>query len=1001
MAVSRRTVTVLFADVVDSTPLGERLDPEALRRVMTRWYERAHTTITRHGGVVEKFIGDAVMGVFGIPEAHEDDAPRAVRAAGELREELSRLNDEFERDFGVHVSMRVGVNTGEVVAGDPSRGHSFVSGDAVNSAKRLEEAAHAAEILIGEQTQRLVRSNALIEPAPDVTAKGKSSPLRAWRLLATIPGLPAIARRTDVPLVGRDAELARLRAAYDRVVESRTSCLFTLLGAAGIGKSRLAGELFADMSGDAAVLVGRCLPYGEGITFWPLTEILRDVGIGEALAPLLGDEADLVLERLSAITRGTSSLGTQETFWAVRKVFEALARRQPLVVCFEDVHWAEPTLLDLIEYIAGWTREAPILLLCLARPEFLEERPAWLSGQEHAASLTLEALSRDDSERLLDALGTANGSRTRIAEVAEGNPLFVEQLAAMLAEDGSLDTIPPTIQALLAARLDRLTVDERGVIERASVCGKEFWRGALIELTAEGDRAEIFAPLMSLVRKDLIRPHRSSGRADDAFRFSHALIRDAAYAGIPKETRATLHEAFARWLDENDGSTNEVAELVGYHLEQAFCYRAELAAVDDAAKAIGARAGALLGAAGRRALARSDIPAAVNLLDRSIVLSRAAAGEQAPELLLDLGTALHHAGELTRSDAILAVATDEAEARGDAAKAEHARVERLALRLYVDPGVDLDHAQAQARGAIATFTQSGDELGLAKAWRLLADIEWARLRLTDMQASLEQALAHARRADDQREASEIVRGLCRVALLGPMPVDEAIRRCRATLERERDDLALQATVQEVLSVLVAAKGRFAEAHELLDRARRSYHELGLGLRAGAMYAAFVELLAGDAPAAERELRRACRDLEAIGERAELSTTAALLALVLCELEQSDEAADFALVAERLSSPGDIASDVILRRARARILAAGGDLRGAAELAQAAVKLADETDWLQLTADALLDLATVQRALGSSKAAEESVQRAISLYDAKGIEVLSERARSDFSQLVGA
>ncbi|HZC28840.1 MAG TPA: hypothetical protein VE269_03790, partial [Gaiellaceae bacterium] len=590
-------------------------------------------------------------------------------------------------------------------------------------------------------------------------------------------------------------------------------------------------------------------------------------------------------------------------------------------------------------------------------------------------------------------------NRARIVHVAEGNPLFVEQLAAMLAEDQSLDTIPPTINALLTARLDRLTAEERNVVERAAVAGKEFWRDAVADLTPENERSVVGSALMSLVRKDLIRPHRSTERADDAFRFSHALIRDAAYAGIAKQARASLHEAFARWL-ERAGATKDVSEIVGYHLEQAFRYRTELGAVDDAAKALGARAAELLGNAGRRALARSDIPAAVNLLERSAGLSRAASGEEPPEVLLDLGTALHHAGDLVRADAVLTAATDEAEARRDAAQSERARIEQSALRLYLDPDVDLDDVRARARAAITTFEQSRDELGLAKAWRLLGDVDWARLRLTEMQASLEEALAHAKRAGDQREASEIVRGLCRVALLGPMPVDDAIRRCRATLERDRDDLGLQATVQEVLSVLVAAKGRFTEARELLDRARRSYQELGLGRRVVTMYGAFVDLLADDAAAAETQLRRAFDALKAIGEHAELSTTAALLALVLCELDRFDEAEQFADAAERSSSPGDIATNVIIRRARAKILAAHGDAGGAAELARAAVQLAEQTDWLQLHADALVDLAELQHGLGRAGAAERCVQAAISLYEAKGIDVAAERARSRFSELVG-
>jgi class 3 adenylate cyclase/tetratricopeptide (TPR) repeat protein len=1002
MAVSRKTVTVLFADVADSTGLGERLDPEAVRRALGRWFDAAREIIERHGGTVEKFIGDAVMAVFGVPQLHEDDAVRAVRAADELLVRLVELNDELDRQGGVRLHVRVGVNTGEVVTGGGSA--TLVTGDAVNVAKRLEEAAQAGEVVLGAGTLELVRETGRFEPLGALPAKGKQEPVAAWRVVSLDRTAPPFARRFETPLVGRQAELDHLRRAYAGALHERTCHLFTLLGPAGIGKSRVATELFDELAREAMVLVGRCLPYGDGITFWPITQILRDLGGDAEVEQLVlgSDDAELIAERLGGVT-GRAAVGTQETFWAVRRVCEELAGRQPLVLCFEDVHWAEPTLLDLVEYLAGWIHDVPMLLLCLARPEFLEERPQWLAAGDHAASLTLTPLSSAESEQLLDVLGTGSAGRQRIVTAAEGNPLYVEQMAAMVAEGAWADgvfRVPPTIQTLLAARLDRLAADERAVLERAAVCGREFWRGAIVHLTPSEERDAVGPTLLSLVRKDLIKPGRSTRRADDAFRFAHTLVRDAAYARMSKDTRATLHEEFALWLGASAPDTIELDELLGYHFEQAVQARRELGKTDEQTRLLGGRAASLLGGAGRRALVRSDIPAALNLLERAVTLADTAE-QPVPDLLLDFGTALRQAGELSRADEVLADAITAAEARQDVLHAERASIERVALRLYVDPGFELDEAEATARSAIAAFTRSDDELGLARAWRLIADVDWAQLRLTEMEASLEQALEHAKKAGDQREASEITRGLCRVALLGPTPVDEAIARCRDALDRDPDDLGLRATVHEVLSVLLAAKGHFFEAHDLLDRARRAYDELGLGLRAGAMYAAFVDLLAGEYATAERELRHACAELEAIGERSELSTTAALLAVVLCKLGRFDEAERFTDLAVESSSPGDIASQVIVRRGRAKILAARGDLDAALQLAHRAVQQAETTDWLQLRADALIDLAELEQGGGAVKRAEASVQRALSLYEEKGIDVAAERARAQLSQLVGA
>src|SRR5436309_5212407 len=405
MAVSRRTVTVLFADVADSTPLGERLDPETVRQVMSRWFERMSEVLERHGGTVEKYIGDAVMAVFGIPDLHEDDALRAVRAATDLRAALSQLNDELERELGVRIGIRVGINTGEVVAGDGTGGQNLVTGDPVNVAKRLEEAARTGEILLGEGTRRLVENAAVLEPRDELTVKGKSGPVVAWNVLGVIEGAPAYARRLDAPLVGREAELRQLREIFATVAAERSCHLVTLVGPAGIGKSRLAAELTTRLRDEARTVSGRCLPYGDGITFWPVVQIIGALGGEDGVREILAkaEDADAVEERvLSALGSGALTPGS-EMFWAVRRLFEELAREQPAVVVFEDIHWAAPTLLDLLEYLAGWTHDAPVLLLCLARPDLFEERQSWVSTP-NATELVLGPLTDMELEQLLDEI---------------------------------------------------------------------------------------------------------------------------------------------------------------------------------------------------------------------------------------------------------------------------------------------------------------------------------------------------------------------------------------------------------------------------------------------------------------------------------------------------------------------------------------------------------------------------------------------------------------------
>ena len=500
-----------------------------------------------------------------------------------------------------------------MVTGDDAA--TLATGDAVNTAKRLEEAAGGGEILIGRVTERLVRHAAHLEAVSPVEAKGKRAPVAAWRVLDTIAGADSFARRWDTPLVGRTVELGVLRDGLTASADGHECRLVTVLGAAGVGKTRLVSELVAEVGEYATVAAGRCLPYGDGITFWPLTELIQRLGGEQAVAEAVGDDPDatLVVERLRVLGgRGTAP--PEELFWAVRRLFELLARERPLLVVLEDVHWAEPMLLDLVEHVSRWSRDAPILLLCVARPELLEERPQW-----EGVHVRLEPLSSGEATQLLDALDAGGilspELRGRVTEVAQGNPLYAEQLVAMLAEEAraaaELVSLPPTIQALLAARLDRLDPDEREVLQRAAVVGKEFWPGAVAAL--DGGDEGLGATLLGLVRRELVEPAVSSIPGQDGFRFRHALIRDAAYAGIPKRTRADLHERFVGWLELHD--TPE--ELHGYHLEQAYRYRDELGALDDHAQ-VARRAGEASCSrppAGRR-LARDDVPAAVNLLER-------------------------------------------------------------------------------------------------------------------------------------------------------------------------------------------------------------------------------------------------------------------------------------------------------------------------------------------------------------------------------------------------
>ena len=993
-------MTVVFSDVAESTKLGAELDPETVRRVMSRYFETASRALERHGGTVEKFIGDAVMAVFGIPAVHEDDALRAVRAVIEMRTAVEALNAELEAERGVRLTLRTGVNTGEVVAGDPEDGETLVTGDTVNVAARLEQAAEPGEILIGEATFRLVRDVVTVEPVEPLVVRGKEDGVLSWRLLEVVDGAPAFERRPDSPLVGRDGELGQLRQAFEHAVQERRAYLFTVLGGAGIGKSRLARELGAALHGEARVVTGRCLPYGEGITFFPLFEIVRDLAgeegdSEETIAALVTNEeaAGQIAERVvGAIGSSEAEASAEETFWAVRKLFEALACDRPLVVVLEDIHWGEPTFLDMVEHIVDWSRDAAIFILCNARPELLEKRPRWSGGKLNSTSILLGPLTEDESADLIDRLlGEADltaATRAQIAEAGAGNPLFVEQLVAMLAEgdhDGDRLEIPPTIQALLAARLDRLGAEERAVIERSAIVGKRFWAAAVLGLSPEAERATVQSSLQELVRKDLIAPERSIVLGEEGYRFRHLLIRDAAYNGIPKAARADLHERFALLIEERAGATVvEIEEILGYHLEQAFRYRTELGPADEHARELAAMAAGRLGAAGGRALTRGDATAAASLLRRAADLLPAGSPARGG-ILAALGSSLVPAGEFREADAVLTEAIETSAASGDRRLELHAVLERAFLRALTDPGESVEELRRAAEEAVPELERLGDDLGLAKAWRRIADVNWMLNHWTEQARALERALEHARRAGDHREAAGALMRMPMSLYYGPLPVPEAAGRAEAILEQASGAQVVQSTALVCLAGLRAFSGRFEEARDLLDQGRAISDELGFRVWVAgfSLAAGDIEMLAGEPTAAERELRRGYQALEAMGERGLLATVAAELARAVCLQGRYGEAEELTRVSEGLARPADMSARIAWRAVRARSVAGRGDLPAAETLAREALAMTERTDDLNRQARVLVDLADILRRGGREDEAAPLLEGALELLERKG------------------
>ena len=1029
---ARKTVTIVFCDLKGSTNLGEKLDTETLREVLNVYFTEMKTVLERHGGTVEKFIGDAVMAVFGLPRVHEDDALRAVRAAADMQRALARVNERLEAEWGVRLENRIGVNTGEVVAGDVTAGQRLVTGDAVNTAARLEQAAPAMEALIGGPTYRLVKDAVEVEPIEPLELKGKAEPVAAYRLV-TVTREDGIARRLDAPMVGRAAELQVLEDALDHAAGTGTVQLVTVLGPAGVGKSRLLREFVARAEDRASAWHGRCLSYGDGITFWPLAEAVRGAagitedqsleGARSKLALLTAHAGSDVAERIeAAIGLSPATFPLQETFWASQRLLETWARRRPLVVVFEDLHWAEQTFLDLIGHIMASATNAPIVIVCSARPEIRDEHPDWTEERDDARIVMLEPLSMDESSLVVDnILGSTaldQAATARILEAAGGNPLFVEQMLSMLIYDGILDrdergrwillsdigtlAIPPSISALLTARLDRLGPTERSALERGSVIGQIFYRGAVEDLVTKELREHVGHALRSLVGKDLIRPDASTFAGQETFRFLHILIRDATYQGLLKRTRAELHERFVDWLERvAHDRVMEYEEIRGYHLEQAYLIRAQLGPLDEHGVAIGVRGATYLSSAGNRALARGDMPAAANLLRRASSLLPPTDPAR-PRLLLHAGEALIEVGELGMADRLLQASAKEAADLSDRGLQTTAELAHLNLRHATDPEESEVQVIAKVEQTIPILEQLGHHEGLARAWRILTLVHWTACRYGRAERAARRMIEHARLAGDDLMVRRVLPALAVCAQYGPMPATEAIARCEQLLEEAGTDRKAEALIHGALAHLEAMQGRFDRARHLYRSSRAHLEELGWNLQAAltSLVSGAVEMLAGDPAAAEAELRRDYETLRGMGEKNYISTTAAFLAEALYEQGRFDDAEAFTALSEEVAAPDDVSSQFLWRCVRAKVLARRRRFEEAEELARRGLDLIRATDELESQGNALMDLAEVLILADRSQEALGSVAQAEQLFESKG-SVASARRASRLLEAIGS
>ncbi|HEY7019361.1 MAG TPA: AAA family ATPase [Gaiellaceae bacterium] len=971
----RKLATVLFVDLVDSTALVTGADPEVVRRRVQRFFERVSHCVTTHGGIVEKFAGDAVMAAFGIPQAHEDDAERAVRAGLSILDAVRELELE----------ARVGIEAGEVVADDTDS--TFATGEAVTVAARLEQVAEPGQLLIGPGAHRLSLGRVEVEDVGPVELKGLGSQIWAWRVLSASGGVAVRPQSQQAPLVGRDAELDLLQNTYDRALRDRRAHLFTIYGEPGVGKSRLSHEFSQALEG-STVLAGRSLPYGEGVTYWPLAEMVKcaagivdddplDVAI-EKLREFCEDEvvADLLGLASGVLEAVQAERSQQEIAWAAREWAQRLAQEQPLVLVFEDIHWAEEPLLELIEHLVTWVREAPLLVITLARPELLDIRPGWGGGRVRATSIELEPLGHAESEELMDALDGSLDASDRAAVLAktEGNPLFLEETVRMLSEEGAegIGRIPDTLQALIAARIDRLAPEAKALLQRAAVIGRIFWEGALLRLSPELESLD--APLDDLrLREFVLDEERSSIRGERAYKFKHVLIREVAYAGLSKSARAEHHARFAEWLKERAGE--ELLEIRAFHLERATSLLTEL---DGSAPVeLQREAAEALAEAGLRAFAREANRTARHHFVRSVelepTLRRRYLAARAADRLSDLPAVSREMEE------VLAAAIQEGDVWTQG-RALVALAEAAVLR-----EADVRAAEEMIENALQVL-EPDDLTGRFRALRARATIAWMRGDLAKEEKVMLEGLELARKAgrkDFESEASDELASvyLARLQLDRAAPlIEQAILLAEESGSAETRGRALRFAGQ-----LHLQRGELDDAEAALNAAHEHLAEAGAAWNLGRTlnFSAWTARGKGDIARAERLFRESIRILAPLEDRATLCETQRGLAELLLAQGRIDEAERFALAARETVGPHDVSSLATTTASLGLVRAAQGRDDEAEELLREANETISTTEHRHIQCNTLKALTQFLRDHGRDDEADE--------LEARREEVLAEAA----------
>jgi predicted ATPase/class 3 adenylate cyclase len=941
--VERKLATVLFVDIVGSTALVRGSDPEVVRRRVTEFFDRVSHCVAVHGGIVEKFAGDAVLAAFGIPQAHEDDAERAARAALAMRESMLELGLE----------ARIGIEAGEVVVDQAES--TFATGEAVNLAARLQQVAKPGEILVGPTAHRLARGRLLVEDAGPLELKGMGAAMRAWRVVGAMDGARG---HVNAALVGRETELELLENTYARTLRDGRAHLFTIYGEPGVGKSRLVRE-FVDSVDGASVLTGRCLPYGEGITYWPLAEMIKaatgisdDEPLDEAFAKLRACCEDDAVADLIGLAAGVleaveGERSQQEIAWAAREVMSTLGEVQPLILFFEDIHWAEEPLLDLIEHLADWVR-APLLILCLARPDLLDVRPGWGGGRVRSTAIELEPLSDAESQELVAALVAElehpPALPKGLLDRTEGNPLFVEETIRMLVESGDTERVPDTLQALIAARIDHLAPDAKALLQRAAVVGRVFWKGAIAHLAPDLEVEPLLDDL--LMREFLLREPRSSISGERAFRFKHMLIREVAYAGLSKQSRAQQHGRFAEWLKERVGE--ELLEIRAYHLDQAALLLAELDGapppelVHEAAEA--------LTAAGNRALAREQYKSARRLLTRAV------------ELEPTLARRYYAARAVWRLGDLMAVSVEMEKVRVEARETGDALREALALTALGDATLrqsgDTDKAQELVDRALELQEGETDADAHFDSLFVRASIGLARGTMAEGLPYIEQAFSIALAAG-RKDLQTIAAQALAQAHIVRLELDSAERQIAKALELADASGSPRArgAAQLTLGWLHRMRGELDAADAAYEQARELFAEIGHAtlLAATLSRMAEVAIQKGEPQRAEKLMREAVRLLGPLGQHGELAELQADLAAALAEQGKFDEAERFIAAAEEHAPFAEPTRRLAFTTALAAVRLAQGREEDAETLYREAVAISQESDFIALEAEALRKL----------------------------------------------